>query len=41
MIILNFVKWNRKSNSLFVYKRIYKNRVKWTPFVQVQVRYFN
>lgn len=39
MIILNFSKWNSKSTSLFIYKRLYWNGYKWTPFVQVSGRY--
>lgn len=41
MFILNFAKWNSKSTSLFVYKRLYKNGYKWTPIVQVSRRYFD
>ena len=39
MIWLNFGIWRSKSTSVFVWRRIYKNGVTWTPFVMAEIRY--
>lgn len=39
MFILNFGKWSSGHGKMFSYYRVYYNKCKWTPIVEVERRY--
>lgn len=39
MIWISFARWDTKSDSMFIWERVYRNGNRWTPFIMAKIRY--